>query len=85
MLLYLGHTHPDIAFAVFQSTRYTFEPKQSHKAALKRIWCYLKETADKGLILDFEINSLPLFLNKHIGYLGVFKLYFPNEQAKQSL
>jgi len=53
MLLYLcGHSRPDIAFAVHQCARYTFEPKRSHEAALKRIGRYLKGTLDKGLILD---------------------------------
>ncbi|KAL7549783.1 hypothetical protein ACHAWF_013048 [Thalassiosira exigua] len=53
MLLYLtGHSRPDCAFAVHQCARYTFEPKHSHIAALKRIGRYLKGTADKGLIMD---------------------------------
>ena len=53
MLLYLtGHSRPDIAFAVHQCARYTFEPKRSHVAALKRIGRYLKGTIDQGLILD---------------------------------
>ena len=29
-----------------------FEPKKSHKAAVKCIGCYLKGTMEKGLILD---------------------------------
>ena len=56
MILYLGHTWPDIAFAVHQCARYTFEPKQSREAALKRIGCYLKGTLDKGLVLDPDDN-----------------------------
>jgi len=53
MLLYLtGHSRPDCSFAVHQCARYTFEPKFSHMAALKRIGRYLKGTVDKGLILD---------------------------------
>jgi hypothetical protein len=44
MLLYLGHSCPDIAFATHQCACYTFSPKQSHEDALKRIGCYLKGT-----------------------------------------
>ena len=51
MLLYLGHSHPDIAFATHQCVCYTFAPKQLHEDALKRIGFYLKGTLDKGLIL----------------------------------
>ena len=52
MLLYLaGHTRPDIAFAVHQCARYTFQPTHRHVTALKRIGRYLKGTHDKGLIM----------------------------------
>ena len=64
MMLYLtGHSRPDCAFAVHQCARYTFEPKRSHEAALKRIGRYLKGTKDKGLILDpgddYSIDCYP--------------------------
>ncbi len=63
MLLYLGHSHPNIAFATHQCAHYTFAPKQSHKNALKRIGRYLKGTLDKGLILtpsdDLKIDCYP--------------------------
>ncbi len=52
MLLYLGHTHPDILFATHQCARYNHSPKQSHEDALKRIGRYLKGTLTKGLILN---------------------------------
>jgi hypothetical protein len=35
MLLYLGHSRPDISFATHQCARYTHSSKQSHKDALK--------------------------------------------------
>jgi hypothetical protein len=50
MLLYLGHSRPDISFATHQCTRYTHFPKQSHEDALQRIGQYLKGTLGKGLI-----------------------------------
>jgi hypothetical protein len=63
ILLYLGHSRPDIAFATHQCAGYTFAPKQLHEDALKRIGCYLKGTLDKGLILrssdDFKNDCYP--------------------------
>jgi hypothetical protein len=63
MLLYLGHSHPNIAFATHQCAPYTFAPKQSHKNSLRRIGRYLKGTLDKGLILtpsdDLKIDCCP--------------------------
>jgi hypothetical protein len=63
MLLYLGHSRPDIAFATHQCACYTFAPKQSHEEALKRIGCYLKGTLRNGLILcpsdDLKIDCYP--------------------------
>ena len=51
MLLYLGHSRPDIAFATHQCARFTHSPKQTHENALIRIGRYLKGTMNKGLIL----------------------------------
>ena len=34
MLLYLGHSWPDISFATHQCARYTHSPKQTHEDAL---------------------------------------------------
>ncbi|KAL7484019.1 hypothetical protein ACHAW6_009661 [Cyclotella cf. meneghiniana] len=52
MLLYLsGHSRPDIAFAVHQCARYTFNPTRRHELALIRIGRYLKGTINKGLIM----------------------------------
>jgi hypothetical protein len=63
MLLYLGHSHPNIAFATHQCARYTFAPKQSHEDALKRIGRYLKGALENGLILnpsdDLKIDCYP--------------------------
>ena len=52
MMHYLNHTRPDCAFAIHQCARYTFEPKKSHEAAVKRIGRYLKGTMDKGIVLE---------------------------------
>ncbi len=63
MLLYLGHSQPDISFATHQCARYTHAPKQSHEDVLKQIGRYLKGTLNNGLVLtpsnDFKINCYP--------------------------
>ncbi len=51
MLLYLGHSHPDISFATHHCVQYTHSLKQSHEDALKKIGHSLKGTLDKGLVL----------------------------------
>jgi hypothetical protein len=51
MLLYLGHSRPDIASATHQCVCNTFAPKKSHEDALKRIGHYLKGALTNGLIL----------------------------------
>ena len=45
------NTRPDIAYAVHQCAKYCVDPKLSHQIAVKRIGRYLKNTADKDLIL----------------------------------
>ena len=65
MLLYFsGHTRPDIAFAVNCCARYMFIPNISHELALNRLKRYLKNTQDRGLVLDpnsdiFKANAYP--------------------------
>jgi len=64
MLLYLaGHSRPDIAFAVHQCARYTFQPTHKHVNALKRIGRYLKGTRDKGIIMrplsNLQVDCYP--------------------------
>ena len=57
-LLYLSsNSRPDIQFAVHQCTRFTHNPKHSHAQAVKRIACYLKGTADKGLIMTPDTSQ----------------------------
>ena len=53
MLLHLaGNIWPDILFAVHQCARFSQRPKKCHGDAVKRIFCYLKGTCDKGLIFE---------------------------------
>ncbi|KAI3685730.1 hypothetical protein L6452_34988 [Arctium lappa] len=48
-LLYLTASRPDIMFATFLCARYQANPKESHLAAVKRIFRYLKGTMNLGL------------------------------------
>jgi hypothetical protein len=55
MLLYLlGHTRPDIAFAVNCCARYMFSPRHLHELALKRLSCYLKQTSDGRMVVNIS-------------------------------
>ena len=61
MLLYLsGHSRPDITHNVHQCTRFTFNPKLSHKRALIQIAKYLKATGNRGLIVDPDKSPFAL-------------------------
>ena len=48
-LLYLTASRPDIMFATSMCARYQADPKESHLAAVKRIFRYLKGTPALGL------------------------------------
>jgi hypothetical protein len=53
-LLYLMETQPDIQFAVCLCARFQASPHSSHRAAVQRIFRYLKYTL-KFLILVFHV------------------------------
>ncbi|KAI3772603.1 hypothetical protein L6452_03793 [Arctium lappa] len=48
-LMYLTASRPDIMFSTVLCARFQSKPKESHLAAVKRIFRYLKGTADLGL------------------------------------
>ena len=55
MLIYLcTNTRPDISYAVSCAARFNSNPKACHATAVKTILRYLKKTADKGLIIEFD-------------------------------
>ena len=57
MLLYLSHhTRPNIAYAVNCCARYRFCPKHSHELALKLIGGYLKQTSERGMIMNLSTD-----------------------------
>ncbi|KAI3667040.1 hypothetical protein L6452_42082 [Arctium lappa] len=55
-LMYLTSSRPDIMFSTCLCSRYQAAPKESHLAAVKRIFRYLKGTADPGLWYPKDIG-----------------------------
>ena len=45
-------TQPDIAYAVSQLSRFSANPTEKHKVAVKHVLQYLKQTIDYGLVFD---------------------------------
>ena len=62
-LLYLTASRPDIMFATCLCARFQADPREPHLLAVKRIFKYLKDTADLGLWYPRESDF------KLIGYL----------------
>eukprot|EP00957_Ditylum_brightwellii_P131539 10032617-Ditylum_brightwellii.AAC.1 len=59
MMLYLSsHSQLDIQYAVSQCACFSSNPKASHKAALKRIGRYLRETRGKGRLIVAAVEGL---------------------------
>ena len=68
MLLYLGHSRPDISLPL---TNVLATPKQSHEDALKRIGRYLKGTLHQGLILN-PSDSLKIDCYPDADFAGLY-------------
>nr|GEY79581.1 uncharacterized mitochondrial protein AtMg00810-like [Tanacetum cinerariifolium] len=49
-LLYLTASRPDLQFAICMCTRYQARPTKKHIHAVKRIFRYLRETVNRGLL-----------------------------------
>jgi predicted transcriptional regulator of viral defense system len=57
--MYLStNSQPDIAFAVHQCAQFTHNPRAPHSIVEKKIVCYSKRTADKGLIMKLNDKAL---------------------------
>ena len=73
MLLYLsGHTHPDIAYAVNWGARYMFCSKHSHEFALKRIGRYLKQTSDRGMVMNLSTDICKIDAYPDADFAGMY-------------
>jgi len=58
VLIYLmGMTQPDLAYIVYQCSRFNNDPKLSHEKSIKQICPHLKAISDKGLILDQNLSK----------------------------
>ncbi|BBH01926.1 ABC-2 type transporter family protein, partial [Prunus dulcis] len=61
-LIYLGHTRPDIAYAVSVVSQFMHAPSEAHMDAVNRILRYLKSSPGRGLMfgrhghLDVEVS-----------------------------
>ena len=55
-LIYLSHTHPDIAFVVSMVSQFMHSPGQEHFDAAYKILRYLKGTPGKGLMFRKQDN-----------------------------
>jgi len=66
MAMYLcNNSRPDIAFAVHQCARYSFNPTRLHAEYLKKLGRYLLKTKDKGLILK-PMASGPISIDCYV-------------------
>lgn len=61
-LLYLTTSRPDILFSVCLYARFQSDPRETHLTVVKRIYRYLKETTNLGMLykksLDYNIVRL---------------------------
>ena len=68
-LIYLSHTHPDIAFAVSMVSQFMHSPGQEHFDAAYRILRYLKGTPRKGLML-WKWDNLQIEIYTGVDWAG---------------
>ena len=83
LLLYLsGHTRPNIAYAVNCCARYMFAPKysHSHELALKRIGQYLKNTSERGMVIQ-PTRKLDLDTYPDADFAGMYGHEKPTDPA----
>jgi hypothetical protein len=73
MLLYLsGHTRTDITCAVNCCAQYMFCPKHLHELALKCIGRYLKQTSDRGMIINPSSNVCKIDAYPDADFAGMY-------------
>ena len=57
-LIYLSHTHPDIAFTISLVSQFMHNPKEDHLQAIFRILRYLKGSPGIGQLFSKQDKSL---------------------------
>ena len=63
MAMYLfNNSRPELAFAVHQCARHSFNPAQKHAEYLKRTGRYLMSTRDQGLIIRCDQDRSILYI-----------------------
>jgi hypothetical protein len=73
MLLNLSeHTRPDITFAVNHCAWYMFCPKHLHELALKQIGHYLKQTSDRGMVMNPSSNVCKIDAYPDADFAGMY-------------
>ena len=55
-LLYLSHTHPDIAFIIRVASRFMSKPSRRHMGAVKRIMHYVASTINFGILYEHYLE-----------------------------
>lgn len=76
-LMYLMlSTRPDIAYAVSQLSRFSANPTEKHKVAVKHVLRYLKQTIDYGLVFDSS--------NKGKGLMGYTDANWARDHDRRS-
>nr|XP_027188666.1 uncharacterized protein LOC113785804 [Cicer arietinum] len=56
-LRYLCNTRPTISYSVGLISRYMEKPRTSHYMAAKRIWRYIKDTIEPGMLYSTKLNE----------------------------
>eukprot|EP00957_Ditylum_brightwellii_P140139 10678716-Ditylum_brightwellii.AAC.1 len=80
MMLYLSsHSRPDIQYAASQCACFSSNPKASHKAALKWIGRYLKETRGKGLVIGSAVEGFGIDCFVDADFAGLWASKAPND------
>lgn len=51
-------TRPDLVYAVGEASQHSSNPRKIHWLAIKRIFCYLKGRANKGITYGPFINQI---------------------------
>ncbi len=68
----VGHTHPDITYAVNCCARYKFSPRHQHELALRRLGSYLKQTLYHGMVMNPSSNVCKIDAYPDADFAGMY-------------